>query len=149
MWIELTEEKFQEQLSGPEAKALQTAALGTGQPEPLGATLAKVVQQVRGYIAANPSNRLAEGSTIPAELESAAIAIVRYIALNRLPVKSLLTDTRVGEYKDALAQLRDVAAGRFAIEQPARPSEQITTGTSAPKITGKTRRFTRADAEGI
>jgi phage gp36-like protein len=107
------------------------------------------VQEVRGYIAAYPQNKLGEGVTIPAELETAACAIARYRALNRLPVKSLLTETRIGEYKDALALLRDVAAGKFAIEQPATASDQVIAGPSVEVVSSTTRRATREKLSGL
>ncbi len=150
-WIELTEEKFLEQITGAEANAIRTAALGTGQGEPLTATLAKVVQQVRGYIAANINNTLGAGDTIPQELESAAVAIARYTALNRLPIKTLLTETRITEYKDALTLLRDTAAGKFVVEKPATKSTQqiAASGIGVEVVTSTTRKATREKLSGL
>lgn len=147
-WITLTEAKFLAQCTGAETNAIKTAALASAQTEPLTETLANVVQQVRGYVAANSANQLGEGVTLPAELLTAAVAIARYVALNRLPVKSLLTETRIAEYKDALTLLRDVAAGRFAIEQPTTASEQVLTGSSSPSISRPCRQFSRAKQDG-
>jgi phage gp36-like protein len=148
-WITLTEDSFLEQITGAEANAIKTAALASGQGEPLTNTLLKIVQTVRGYVAANAQNKLGEGSTIPQELESAAVSIARYTALNRLPVKSLLTETRISEYKDALTLLRDVAAGRFAIEQPTTESEQVISGPAVEIVSSTTRQATRAKLAGL
>lgn len=148
-WTTLTEAKFLEHCTGPEVAALKTAALGSGQGEPLSAMLAKVVQEVRGYVAANQQNQLGEGVTIPSELESAAIAIARYRAINRLPIKSLLTETRIAECKDALQLLRDTAAGRFRIEQPATVSDQVIAGPAVEVVTSTTRTATRAKLSGL
>jgi phage gp36-like protein len=148
-WSTLTEAKFLEQLSGPEVTALKTAALATAQAEPLTALLAKVVQEVRGYVAANSSNQLGEGVTIPGELEADAIAIARYRALNRLPVKSLVTPGRETEYKDAIAKLRDVAAGRFRIEQPETVSSQVIAGPGAVLVSSTTRKAARSSLAGL
>lgn len=148
-WATLTEAKFLQHCTGAETNAIKTAALGTGQGEPLTDTLAKVVQEVRGYVAGNAQNTLGEGVTIPNELENAACAIARYRALNRLPVKSLLTETRIAEYRDALTLLRDVAAGRFAIEQPATQSDQVITGPAVEVVTSTTRNATRAKLAGL
>lgn len=148
-WNTLTEAKFLQHCTGAEATAIKTAALASGQADPLADTLAKVVQEVRGYIAAHQQNALGEGVTIPDELENAACAIARYRAFNRLPVKSLLTETRITEYKDALALLRDVAAGRFAIEQPVTVSDQVTGGPGVEIVSSTTRRATRAKLSGL
>ncbi|MBI5770829.1 MAG: DUF1320 family protein [Verrucomicrobia bacterium] len=149
-WSTLTEAKFLQHCTGAETTAIKTAALATGQGEPLTDTLAKVVQEVRGYVAAYSANQLGDGATIPGELETAACAIARYRALNRLPIKSLLTETRIQEYKDALTLLRDVAAGKFALEQPATASDQvIASGSAAEVVTSTTRRATREKLAGL
>jgi phage gp36-like protein len=148
-WITLTEAQFLTQLTGAETSALKTAALAAGQGEPLTETLRKAVQLVRGYISGNSANKLGEGDTIPQELESAAIAIARYSAINRLPVKSLLTEGRVNEYRDALSLLKDVAAGRFKIEQPATPSTQIISGPGVQVVTSTCRKATRQKLSGL
>ncbi len=149
-WITITEAKFLEQITGPEATAIKTAALAASQTEPLTATIAKVVQEVRGYVAANAANRLEnDRTTIPQELEADAIAIIRYRALNRLPVKSLLTPTREQEYKDARDKLKDVAAGRFNVEQPTTVSDQVISGGSVQVVTKTCRPGKRSKLNGL
>ncbi len=148
-WATLTEAKFLQHCTGAEVTAIKSAALASGQTEPLTDTLAKVVQEVRGYVAAFGQNTLGLGVTIPSELENAACAIARYRALNRLPVKSLLTPTREQEYRDALALLRDVAAGRFAIEQPETPSTQVMAGPGVEVASNTTRKATRHKLSGL
>lgn len=148
-WVTLTEAKFLQHCSGAEVTAIKSAALGSGQTEPLTDTLAKVVQEVRGYVSAHGQNVLGEGSTIPAELETAALAIARFRSLNRLPIRSLLTPTREQEYRDALTLLRDVAAGKFAVEQPTTPSDQVTSGPAIEVASSTTRRATRDKLSGL
>lgn len=150
-WKLITETEFLEQCTGAETKAIQEAALKAGQAEPLTAMIAKVVQEVRARVAANPENRLDDGrDKIPQECEADAIAIMRYRALNRLPVKSLLTETRIQEYKDARDNLKDVAAGRIKIEQPATVSDQIIPSGSGAVLISKTcPRATRSKMSGL
>jgi hypothetical protein len=150
-WTTITEAKFLEQCAGPEVTAIKSAALGTGQSEPLTATIAKVVQEVRGYVAACAQNRLdSDTSKIPAELEADAIAIVRYRALNRLNVRSLLSESRAQEYRDALDKLKMVAACKFALEQPTDVSTQvIPSGSAAEVVTSTTRQSTRSNLAGL
>lgn len=149
MWTTLTEAKFLQHCTGAETTAIKSAALASAQTEPLTDTLAKVVQEVRGYVAAHGQNTLGEGITIPSELETAACAIARFRALNRLPVKTLLTETRQQEYRDALTLLRDVAAGKFAIEQPTTPSDQVISGPGIEVVTDTPRKATRDKLSGL
>ncbi len=131
MWITLTETDVQTRLSGPELAALKSAALATGQSDPLPALVASVAREVRGYVAAGERNTLGPAGTIPDELESASLARVRYELATRLPVASLLTEARKEANRDALARLRDVAAGKFLIVQP--PSEDAGPQAIAPQ----------------
>lgn len=140
-WITPTLADTLATLSAPEKSALQTAVLATGQSDPLAETLAQVVQEVRGYVAACKGNTLdADTGTIPAELKPDALAIVRFRAANRLNVRALLGENRVAEYKDAVRKLEMVAACRFAVEQPANLSSQVTTSGAGVTVVAKTTR---------
>ena len=148
-WITLSQTNVLAALTGPEVTALQTAALGDGQPDPLADTILKVIQEVRGYVAGNQMNRLGEGATIPQELESDAIAIIRYRALNRLPDVGLLTESRRAEYRDALAHLKDVARGLVRLEVPADVSTQVIAGPAVQLGTAQPRSLTRKNMRGL
>lgn len=149
-WITIDETNVLTTLTGAEVTALKTAALGAGQPDPLLDTIAKVIQEVRGYVAGNQINRLGAGAVIPQELEADALAIIRYRAFNRLPVgRGLLTQSRIDEYKDAIAKLHDVAAGRFRIEQPADISTQVIAGPAVQLASKSRREMKRGKMRGI
>jgi len=130
-WTTLSVSDLYSGLTSPEVSALQTAATKTGQADPVAEAIAEAVQTVRGYVAANRANQLGDGATIPLELKSDTLAIARFGALNRLPVKSLMTQARIDAKNDAISKLKDVAAGRFAIEQPATASAQVIAGPGA------------------
>jgi len=147
-WITLVEADVVSRLSSPETVALKSAALATGQADPLAEIVSQVVQEVRGYVAANRANQLGAGETIPDRLKSAALALIRWRLVNRLPVKGLLTDERRRELEDAMTLLRDVAAGRFAIDAPATLTDEVESAT-APSLTARTRTFTRDDEDGL
>lgn len=118
-WTAISESAVRSTLAAAELSALRTVQLADGQADPLAEIIARTTEEVRGYVAANPVNRLDDdATTIPGELESAALALIRYRLATRLPIKTLLTDARKDEQRDALTLLRDVAAGRFAIIQP-------------------------------
>jgi phage gp36-like protein len=118
-WITLSADDLLRSLSGPERQALQSAALGAGQSSPLPGILADITQEIRGYLAARPEASLGPAGTIPPSLTTAALSRARFEAFTRLPVtRALLTEDRVEANKQAIALLRDVAAGRFRVESP-------------------------------
>jgi hypothetical protein len=133
-------------LSGAELSALQTAALGDGQTDPVPGIVTVVIDEVRGYVAANPRNVLGADGTVPSKLVSAALAIMRHRVCTRLPVKSLLTDERISEKNDAIRLLERTADGKFAIEDP------VSGDTSGPKVeqvSTPTRKTSRAKLSGL
>lgn len=117
-WIAISEAAVKSTLAAAELTALRTVQLAAGQADPLAEIIARTTDEVRGYVAGNPLNRLGLAGLIPAELEAAALALVRYRLATRLPIKTLLTDARKDEQRDALTLLRDVAGGRFAVIAP-------------------------------
>lgn len=146
-WVTLSVTDVAEKLAGGELTALRTAALAAGQEDPVAAELAAVISEVRGYVAAGGFT-LGAGATVPDKLKSAALAMTRFRCANRLPTKSFLTPTRMDENRDALILLRDVAAGRFMVDEPATPStEQI--GQAGPAAGQVERRYTREDQDGL
>jgi len=149
MWIYVSESDVLTRLSGPEAAAMKTAALQTGQANPLPEVITQVVREVRGYVKACARNTLGDGETIPDEILGAAINRIRYDLATRLPVPSLLTEARLEANRAAIALLRDVAACRFTLEQPATASAEISAATSAQVVTKTTRIATRAKLSGL
>ena len=141
-WISLTADSVATRLAGPELDAVRSAALATGQADPLPEIVAAVVEEVRGYVAACPRNRLGATGTLPKALEASALALCRGRLLSRLPVPSLDTEARRREVEDAQKLLRDVAAGRFYVDQPASDVAPDTAYSPPPRprITPRPRR---------
>lgn len=128
-WISVTAAELLRTLTGPEKQAVSTAALASGQADPVPGILADVVHEVRGYIAANTRNTLGLAGTIPEKLRLVTLSRARYEALTRLPIgRSILTEDRVSANDAARQLLRDVAAGRFQIEEPTTPDTSESTG---------------------
>lgn len=121
-WSRITASDVKTRLSGPELTALSGQALSTGQVDPLTDVIQQVVDEIRGYIAAAPRNHLGHAGTIPSQLRSAALAMVRWRLGGRLSASQAVaifqTDARRKEYEDAITHLRDVANSRVAIEKP-------------------------------
>lgn len=148
-WITLTESDVITKLSGPEIAAMKTAALQAAQSNPLPEVIAQVVLEVRGYVAACQRNTLGDGATIPNELLGAAISRIRFELATRLPVASLLTEDRRTANANALSLLRDAAACKFLIVQPATPADDQAGGPAVEIVTKTTRRATRNTMRGL
>lgn len=149
-WITIAESDITPKLSGPELSAMKSAALASAQTNPLTDVIAQVIKEIRGYVANCSRNTLGEGSTIPDELLGAAVSRIRFELATRLPVASLLTEDRRSANANALTLLRDVAACKFSLEQPATASSQVIPGGNAVQVvTSTTRKATSAKLSGL
>mgnify|MGYP003609792862 CR=1 FL=1 len=145
-WSTITSTNVKTRLAGAELTALQTAALATGQADPLIEVIADVVDEVRGYISANPKNTLGAAATVPSKLLSATLAIIRYRLATRLPAKAFLTQDRIDENNAAIRLLEQVAANKFAIEDP---NSGDRSGVSIQQASTPTRIATREKLSGL
>jgi phage gp36-like protein len=147
-WQSVTTAEIKTRLTGAEVTALQTAALASGQTDPLPDIVTQVVGEVRGYVAAG-GYTLGTGETVPSTLYSATLAIIRYRIATRLPVKAILTQDRKDENDAAIRLLERVADGKFAVEEPTTASEETLGSPSPSFVTGKTLTMQRDDQDGI
>ena len=145
-WISITESDVQAKLAGAELAAMKSSALASGQANPLTEITEQVIDEVRGYVAANRSNTLGVAGTIPQKLLSAALAMIRYRLATRLPIKSLLTEDRVKENEQAIRLLEQVAAAKFAIEDPVSGE---TSGVAIEQASTPVRNATRDKLSGL
>ena len=123
-WITLTPAHIDESLAAAELDALRSLQLTPGQEDPVPKAILRTCTQVNGYVAAQAGHPVGQAGTIPEELLTSAISIVRWRVIGRLPVKLFATDSRRKEYEDALAELKDVAKGTFAISFPVDPAAE-------------------------
>jgi hypothetical protein len=149
-WITITEADLLTKVSGPELEAVRAAALADGQADPVQPAITQVTREVRGYVAACASNQLGEGATIPDELLEAALSLLVIRFLSRAAGLSIdgENDPRMKAAEQAKTLLRDVAACRFAIAQPATVSTEEV-GSPSPSFGTRDRHFTRATQDGI
>ena len=145
-WQEITTDNVKTRLTGAELTALQSAALSSGQVDPLPEIIVQVVDEARGYIAAGGFT-LESGTKIPSKLLSAVLAIIRYRLATRLPVKSLLDENRIKENDNAIRLLEKVSDRKFLIEEPTAASSE-TIGSPSPSMSTKTRVFDRDSQDG-
>lgn len=148
-WITLTEADVRTRLAGPELAALKTAALATDQVDPLPEVVEQVVAEVRGYVAACGRNTLGPDDTLPAELKGAALNRIRFELASRLPVQSLMTDSRKAANAAAVALLQRVASCQFALVQPETANANQPSGTPVAIVSSTPRRATRDSLNGL
>lgn len=111
----------------------------------------QVVDMVRGYIASNPRNTLdATAATLPERLIGPACSVIVVDAYSSQGGMLIdLGETRAKAKDEALRLFRDVAAGRFSIED-AETGEEGTETIPPYYVPGKPcRRFDRASQEGL
>jgi hypothetical protein len=147
-WLEITEALVEDRLTADELSSLKTLSVSSG-GAPLADVITGVTNEVRGYVSAGGYTRGA-GATIPDELFEAAVSIIRYRLILRMPAeKMLLTPGREKDKDAALALLKDlVATGRFGIASPS-TADTSTIGARAPSFEAKDLSYQRDDQDGI
>lgn len=145
-WITPSADDVKTRLTGAELVAFRTVALASGQADPITQIMLDCANEVRGYVAAGGYTMGAAG-TIPPQTLAPALAIMAYRLATRLPLK--VSDDRRKQYEDAIAYLRDVAAGRSLIETDA--SGEMAPGATSVVISsrGSTRAVTSTGMRGL
>jgi phage gp36-like protein len=133
---------LQDVLNKPELTALQTLQLSSGQDDPATTAISNAVALVRGYVTGNNGNQLEAGETVPSELKSATVAIAVYTLSKRLPLAEKRADQLKTSYDEAIAMLKDVASGKFAIQQPDIPATITHTRTGGSAVVASRTRVT-------
>jgi len=117
-WRAILEADVLTQISSDELEALRAAALGDGQADPLQPSINQVTSEVRGYVAACARNELHDtASYVPPSLIRAACVMVVVEIIGRVPGYDV-DEGRQKRYDQAVSLMRDVAACRYAIEDP-------------------------------
>jgi hypothetical protein len=146
MWRELTENDVLSVLNALETAAYQSAAAGETQ-DVLSDVLSGVVHHCRGYIADNPANNLAAGTTLPERAHRPALHLIRKDLLTRLDLE--VSKDRADDAKEALRFFERVSDGKIQIEQPtgtldtSSPNERITL------LSRNERQATRENLQGL
>lgn len=151
-WNTLTLDDVKHYVSGSEYAGVTPAALASGQDADtvVEGIIADVVQEVRGYVKACAVNTLGAGSTIPDELRSAALAVIRARIFTRLPGMAALNDEqRQSETRSAELRIRDAGKCLIAIEAPETASEQVIASPQVTVITRPVRTASRDAMKGL
>ncbi|MBI5689254.1 MAG: hypothetical protein HZC55_04095 [Verrucomicrobia bacterium] len=134
--------------------ALQSAALGEGQPDPMPGIVAGVVTRIRAEIAAGGCTVLdADPEKIPPSLKPLALRMALREGQSRLNVAGALelTDQEREEWRQDVRYLERIAEGRITVEASLNPeaAPTVQAATPAPLISAPERRWTAADQDGI
>jgi hypothetical protein len=130
--------------------ALRQEALRTSQTDPMPRIIDEVTNEVRGAIAFSGRYQLdAVATTIPKGLKEIAVKKITRVMKGRL-LQALSDDEKADSkiYEDRLEALIEF---RWPVDSPDTPLAPVPTQAvaSTPKITPKTRSFSRCDADGI
>ena len=147
-WNAITESDLLTRISGPELDGLRSAALGTGQDDPIDDAIDQVTGYVRGRIAANPTNTLGTAGTIPQSLLGAALDIL-VIEVSQRAAGTLIdpSNVRRDAANEARRLLADVASGKFSIDETSGTGSQTGTGVTRPQHSDP--RVTRDNLKGL
>jgi len=148
LWNTITTQTVMSRFSDAEKAAL--AALQSA-PDQITQVLIDVTDSVRGKIKAG-GNRLGPDGTIPNSLKLEVVSLALWLWITGFSKnEKLQTDGRKQNYNDALAVLKDVAAGKQKVELPD-PGEADTTAapTNAIQVASREpRQFKRNKMKGF
>lgn len=149
LWRNITEADLLTQISGTELEALRGVVLGDGQKDPVQPSIDQITSEVRGYVAANPNNKLPSDLTvIPPRLIGSAVSLIIVQIMTR--AGGMMIDPQSARGKraeEARRMLRDVATGNFSISDPVSGTESKAGGATI--VGPRTPRVTRDNMGGF
>lgn len=149
-WRAITDNDIDAVLSSSELASIRAQA--TEGNDPIADSIRLVTDTVRGYISAHAANRLGPAGTLPERLIDAALSLFVVRVYSRTAGLLIdLNDTRKAAAESATELLRDVAAGRFAVELPAEgtTSEEDNNASAVQLVTHSARPLRRDDLAGL
>jgi hypothetical protein len=153
LWLSLTIADLPAAKASALVDAMGTAALGTGQVNPLPEILANVVARIRTEIAAGGRTVLdVDATKIPPSLKSLALRMVLREGQSRLNAAGALplSDDEREEWRQDVRYLERIAKGEISVELSDTPqsTSPVQAATPSPRITPRDRQFTRATQDG-
>lgn len=145
-WALITEADVLTHISGAELESLRVAALGSGQIDPVQPTIDQVTATIRGFVAACKMNKLdVDVTKVPTRLLGWALDIIIAEIINRVPGYDL-DEGRKDNHDKAMSILKDVAACKFAIDDPLTGDDP---GHNVEQVSSTTRKATRDSLDGL
>jgi len=151
-WITITADDVARRLAAAELSALKTAAKAAGQDgdEILAEAISETTVMVRGYVGGCSRNKLGPIGTIPEELKTATLAMIRDYLFGRLPgMKGLNDELRQKETDRAISMLKSAASCALAIVPPEIEAEAQPSGPAVELVGSNRRRATRSKMKGL
>jgi hypothetical protein len=146
-WAAITEADVVTRISGTELEAYRAAALADGQVDPVAPAILQVTDLARGYIAACKENILGPDGTLPSKLKAPILDLIIVDIIKRLP--GMVIDQARSDAQDAAIRLLEqVAACKFAVEEPTTTTDETLPGQT-PSYTSRDREFDRSSQDGI
>lgn len=149
-WVTITIDDLKDAKVAAMVEACQTAALGTGQTDPVPNIILNVIARIRAEVSGCAQNVLdADATKIPGDLKSIACRMIMREAMSRL--QQPLTDDEREEQRNDLRYLERVARCEIPVAEPDTPlsTTEVQSGSGSPRIAARTREFGRTYEDGI
>jgi len=149
-WISITIDDLKDAKISALVEACRTAALGTGQTDPVPNIIANVTARIRAEISGCAQNVLDVDTTkIPADLKSLASRMIMREAMSR--IQQSLTEDEREEQRNDLRYLERIAKCEIPVAAPDTPltTAEVQSPSGAPHMTARTRQFGRTYEDGL
>ena len=148
-WLSLTPDDLRETKVAALVTALRSAALGSGQTDPLPGIIQTVVDRIRAEIAGCKNNQLdADTTKIPASLRHIAHRMIIAAAKGRLELP--LKEDERNALRDDTRYLERISTCAIPVENPANPiTADVQQPGSITVINSRTRRATSNTMAGL
>ena len=147
-WTTITQTDVEKLFAEVEYQALVSEAIDQGITDFLETTIANAVNTVRGYIAGCSTNTLNTGETVPGNLKSKTLDLIRFEMLNRLGMD--VSDDRLESYRSAIRLLEQAASCKFAVDTADDPESGTTQNSGGTTVVASRDRIaTRRRTDGL
>lgn len=149
-WTTITEADLKDAKIAALVDAFKTAALGSGQTNPVPGVIANVVARIRAEISGCKKNVLDVNSDkIPADLKSLACRMIVRECQSRL--RLALKDDEKEEWRQDVRYLERIAACEVPVAAPDNPetTPTIQNDPGSPRISTPVRRFSQNAQDGL
>lgn len=148
-WVTITTDDLDNTKLAPLVSALRTAALASGQADPVAAITTTVIDRLRRTVAACRANRVdADTTRIPQSLKALACRMIIREAKDRLEIE--LTDTERKAWDVDERELREIAACALPVDEADNAGAPAVQSTQpGPAIRARQKKFSREQQEGV
>jgi hypothetical protein len=147
-WISISDEQLNSAKMAPLIEALRTAALASGQDDPVDVIVADVVGEIRTAIATG--GMAVDGAsavTIPPSLLRLAGRLILWEAKGRLELDRAFDES---DHREDLRTLERLRMGKQAVEVPeSAEAAEVSSGVSVVVAASRTRVATRTGTDGL